>query len=222
MPLLIIQLALLIAVAFVIGAVLGRLIRGRNKDKADAQRTIIAAAASEPAGEERPEPVAPKSSQEKASLPQESLVAPESFAAKVVDQKTDPVPDAEPVGDWDARSPLLAEAGQQDAHRPVPLDAPRGGKADDLTAINGIGQAIQSLLNNLGIYHYNQIALWSAEEKIWVERNIGFPRRATRENWIGQAVKLTAAQKKTSLKGKAKAQKTPARPRAKSVTKTEN
>ena len=36
--------------------------------------------------------------------------------------------------------------------------APRGGKADDLKRIKGIGPKIEGLLNDLGVYHYDQIA----------------------------------------------------------------
>ncbi len=44
MPMLIIQLAILIAVAFVIGCVLGRLFKGKKSTANDKEDTIIAAA----------------------------------------------------------------------------------------------------------------------------------------------------------------------------------
>jgi len=59
MPMLIIQLAILIAVAFVIGCVLGRLIRGKKAADTNKENTIIAAALSKPAVDEKPEPVTP-------------------------------------------------------------------------------------------------------------------------------------------------------------------
>lgn len=220
MPLLIIQLALLIAVAFVIGAVLGRIIRGKNKDKADTDRMIVAAALSEPAGDEKPEAVAPAAGKEK---PLASPAASKKPAAeKAIIRETVSVPDAEPVGDWEIKTSLLEETTVSEADQPLLLDGPRDGKADDLTTVNGIGQGVQTLLNNLGIYHYDQIAGWSVEEAGWIERNIGFPRRVSRESWIGQAVKLSQAQKKTALKSKAKTRKTPTKSRTKTVKKTDS
>lgn len=48
MPLLIVQLAILIAVAFVVGCFLGRILRRRKSAGSDHERTIVAAALSTP------------------------------------------------------------------------------------------------------------------------------------------------------------------------------
>ncbi len=72
--------------------------------------------------------------------------------------------------------------------RPAPLSAPRGGKADDLKQIKGIGPKLEQLLNALGIYHFDQIAGWGAEEIAWLDSNLtGFRGRASRDNWVEQA-----------------------------------
>ena len=47
-----------------------------------------------------------------------------------------------------------AKAEPETGTRPEALDAPRGGKADDLKKIKGIGPKLEKLCNRLGFYHY--------------------------------------------------------------------
>ncbi len=84
-----------------------------------------------------------------------------------------------------------AETGQ-----PQFLEAPRQGKADDLTVIHGIGRAVEAILNGLGVFHYDQISGWSDDESRWIEQAIGFPGRIGRENWRGQAARFVSASAK--------------------------
>jgi NADH-quinone oxidoreductase subunit E len=77
-----------------------------------------------------------------------------------------------------------------DADRPAALDAPRGGKADDLKRIKGIGPKIERLVNDLGVYHYDQIAEWSDATVAWVDEHLSFKGRIAREQWIAQAKTL--------------------------------
>lgn len=75
--------------------------------------------------------------------------------------------------------------------KPKGLTAPRGGKADDLQQINGVGPKMEKLVNSLGFYHFDQIASWTKGEVAWVDDNLeGFKGRVTRDNWIAQAKKL--------------------------------
>ncbi len=67
------------------------------------------------------------------------------------------------------------------------LAAPRRGKPDNLTLINGIGNAIEKKLNSLGVFHFDQIASWSAADATKFSNEVGFPGRVQRENWIGEA-----------------------------------
>lgn len=71
--------------------------------------------------------------------------------------------------------------------RPAGLAAPRGGKADDLKRIRGIGKQNEGRLHGLGIWHFDQIAAWSADEALWVGGYLAFPGRIEREDWISQA-----------------------------------
>ncbi|KIT15816.1 NADH-quinone oxidoreductase chain 2 [Jannaschia aquimarina] len=77
--------------------------------------------------------------------------------------------------------------------RPDALKAPRDGQADDLKRIRGIGPKLETLCNDLGFYHFDQIAGWSDDEVAWVDSNLeGFKGRVTRDEWVKQA-KLLAS-----------------------------
>ena len=80
-----------------------------------------------------------------------------------------------------------------DPARPAALDGPREGNADDLTHIIGVLPVIETALNKLGVYHYDQIAAWSAETVAWVENHLGLDGRIQRELWRLQARELAAA-----------------------------
>jgi predicted flap endonuclease-1-like 5' DNA nuclease len=89
--------------------------------------------------------------------------------------------------------PAETNAPQAAAKGPVPgLDAPIGGKADDLKTISGIGPKIQATLNQLGVFHISQIAEWTPEEVRRVDDYLKFSGRIARENWIAQAKKLAS------------------------------
>lgn len=74
---------------------------------------------------------------------------------------------------------------------PETLSSPKG-KADDLTRIKGIGPKLRARLNELGIFHFKQIAAWSDTEALWVDEFLSFKGRVARENWIPQARVLSA------------------------------
>jgi len=77
--------------------------------------------------------------------------------------------------------------------RPEALESARGGKADDLKRIKGVGPKLEALLNRMGFYHFDQIAGWSAAEIAWVDDNLeGFKGRVSRDDWVAQARILAA------------------------------
>lgn len=97
-------------------------------------------------------------------------------------------PAAEPVtqGAQSAPEPSVEQI------RPATLPAPRGA-ADDLKQIKGIGPKLEQMLHGMGIFHFDQIAAWTAAELSWVDDNLtGFKGRASRDDWQAQA-KLLAA-----------------------------
>lgn len=71
--------------------------------------------------------------------------------------------------------------------KPPVLKSARGGKGDNLTLIDGVGNAIEKKLNAMGIYHFDQIAKWSEDHANWIGNELGFPGRVQRENWIGES-----------------------------------
>ena len=83
----------------------------------------------------------------------------------------------------------------EDAVRPEALSGARDGRADDLKMIKGVGPKLEIMLNELGFYHFDQIAGWSAAEVAWVNDNLaGFKGRVSRDNWVEQARKLASGQ----------------------------
>ncbi len=70
------------------------------------------------------------------------------------------------------------------------LAEPRGGKADKLIVIKGIGPVNERKLNEHGIFHFDQIAAWKKADIIAAEAYLAFDGRIAREDWIGQAKKL--------------------------------
>ncbi len=77
-----------------------------------------------------------------------------------------------------------------DKSKPHILKRPREGRADHLQRILGIGPKIEDLLNELGVFHYDQIAGWDDDNLAWVNQYLRFKGRIERENWIEQAAAL--------------------------------
>ncbi len=105
----------------------------------------------------------------------------------------------------DASAALAAEAGDQDydgdgivegireGSKPETLTAAREGGADDLKQIKGVGPKMESMLHDMGFFHFDQIAAWSDDEVAWVDANLkGFKGRVSRDNWVDQATILAS------------------------------
>lgn len=93
---------------------------------------------------------------------------------------------AAPVVEHEAVAPEGAVVSVQ--AKPAALTGPRGGVADKLQTIEGIGPAMETLCHELGIYHFDQIASWGAAEVAWMDSNLkGFKGRVTRDRWVRQA-----------------------------------
>ncbi|WP_319499165.1 hypothetical protein [uncultured Cohaesibacter sp.] len=78
--------------------------------------------------------------------------------------------------------------------KPLALDGPIEGKADDLKQIKGIGKVIEGKLNAMGVYHFKQIADWDRGEVNYVSTFLSFKGRIDRENWVAQAKLLSSGQ----------------------------
>lgn len=101
----------------------------------------------------------------------------------------EPEPEPEPEPDL-RREPILAAPVAQD--QPPGLGAPRYGMRDDLTQIVGVLPVVESTLNRLGVYHFDQVADWSDAHAGWVETHLGIAGRVDREQWREQARELAA------------------------------
>ena len=49
---------------------------------------------------------------------------------------------------------------------------------------------IEAKLNELGVYHFRQIAAWREKELVWVDNYLNFRGRAVRDRWTEQAKSL--------------------------------
>lgn len=93
-----------------------------------------------------------------------------------------------------APSGLVDEAGSLSSGRqPDGLLAAAPEKRDDLKLIKGIGSVLEIKLNELGVFHFSQIADWTPQELIWVDNQLNFRGRALRDRWIEQARALVPA-----------------------------
>jgi predicted flap endonuclease-1-like 5' DNA nuclease len=130
--------------------------------------------------------------------------APVAARENVVEMQTAPVAAAvaEPVAEVMAepvQEPTAPEAGDIVAEvavaaatpNPVLLDAPRAGQGDDLKAVRGIGAKLSDSLNEIGIYHYDQLAGLDGEAIDWLDENItGFKRCCARFDIVSGAASL--------------------------------
>jgi predicted flap endonuclease-1-like 5' DNA nuclease len=100
----------------------------------------------------------------------------------------------EKAADNSAMALMSAKAAEEDEKaaasgkmiKPKGIAKARGGKADNLQRISGIGPKNESILHSLGIFHFDQIAAWTATEVNWVDDHLKFNGRIKREEWIRQ------------------------------------
>ena len=72
------------------------------------------------------------------------------------------------------------------------LDAPEGEK-DDLKLISGVGPVLEDKLNDMGIFHFWQIAKFEGRDIDLVNDAMAFPGRIERDEWIAQAKSMADA-----------------------------
>ena len=49
---------------------------------------------------------------------------------------------------------------------------------------------LEERLNELGVYHFDQVASWSKKQQSWMDERMSFPGRIGREEWVTQAAEL--------------------------------
>jgi NADH-quinone oxidoreductase subunit E len=77
---------------------------------------------------------------------------------------------------------------------PELLSAAREGGADNLKLLKGVGPKLEETLNELGFFHFDQIAAWGPAEIAWVDNRLKFKGRIERDGWIEQAKQLAAGE----------------------------
>ncbi len=108
-----------------------------------------------------------------------------------VEAKPAPAP-KEPAKKAAPKAKAAAPAAQK---KPAMLKEAREGGADDLKMIKGVGPKLEAMLHGMGVFHFDQIASWGAEEVAWADDNLeGFKGRVSRDDWVGQAKKLAAGE----------------------------
>lgn len=162
----IVETAALILAAYLLGCIFGYAARrilhaGRGTRQVAPEPVVVTTAA--PA----PEPRRPRNS-----------------AARLAASVDDPPPPAKPVS-VPAPKPKVSDP------RPATLPTPRGGVADNLKQIKGIGPKIEASLQAMGIFHIDQIAGWSKANVDWVDAQLAFKGRIRRERWVEQAREMS-------------------------------
>ncbi len=133
----------------------------KGADKSGVKAAIGAGSAPKGEAEAKPKKAAPKKAAPKAEEPKKA--APKKAAPKKEEAAT-------PAGA--APKNLLSEAK---------------GEADDLKKIGGVGPKLEKTLNEAGVYHFWQIAEWTAEDIAFMDDKLSFKGRIERDGWIDQA-----------------------------------
>ena len=111
-------------------------------------------------------------------------------AATKTPAETKPVATKAPAETKPAAAKAPAETKVAPKPAPKVSDTP-----DDLTAIDGIGPALAKKLNAAGISSYAQLAVLTDDDIENLEKNvIRFSGRIRRDDWVGQAQKLSQNQ----------------------------
>ena len=69
------------------------------------------------------------------------------------------------------------------------------GEADDLKKISGVGPKLEGVLNEIGVFHFWQVAEWGPEEIEYMDDRLSFKGRIERDGWIKQAGDFAEAAK---------------------------
>ena len=169
------ETALLLLAAYLLGCVLGYATRlvlhaGRGPRQVAPPAAAVATAP-------LPEPRKPRSSAAR-------------LAARV--DETPPLPPKAAPAPSPVTAPPPAAKAKSPEPKPATLAEPRGGHADNLKQIKGIGPKIEASLYAMGVFHIDQIAGWNKANIDWVDAQLAFKGRIRRERWVEQAVELAS------------------------------
>ena len=145
----------------------------------------------------RPTPVVVRGRPREEEAPARKFAPPKSTAAKSAAPNflapEPPAADSEAAAATESVATASSTKRHFPGHPPESLAAPRGGTADDLTRIKGIGPKSVEKLHALGVFHFDQIAAWNIDNARWIGAALSVPGRVERGKWIQQARELVAA-----------------------------
>lgn len=105
--------------------------------------------------------------------------------AKAADVKSTATKAAKPAASAKAKAKASKPAKAKTDGRPPRMKKPA--RPDDLKRISGVGPKLETVLNGLGIYKFEQIAAWKKAERDWIDDHLNFKGRIERDNWVKQA-----------------------------------
>jgi predicted flap endonuclease-1-like 5' DNA nuclease len=165
---LILQTLLLVAIAYILGCILGCLLHqwfGAAPKVAAAAAPAVTAAATPRVASPPPPPPAPK------PAPVAAPIAPKPAETKPAAPRRAPAKKAAP-------KPKPA---------PKPKATAKPTAKDDLKRIKGIGGQNEARLNAVGVTAFAQIAAWTKRDQAEMGERLAFPGRIEREEWVKQA-----------------------------------
>jgi predicted flap endonuclease-1-like 5' DNA nuclease len=133
----------------------------------------------------------------KAAAPTEaaskSTKAPAPKASKAAARKSAKAPATEPVKVAAPKPSLASKPAKAVAPKPAAAKPAKPAKADasapdELRQLKGVGPKLVTLLNELGVKRFDQIAAWGPAEIDTIDAQLGtFKGRIARDNWVEQA-----------------------------------
>nr|WP_246525029.1 hypothetical protein [Sphingobium phenoxybenzoativorans] len=138
-----------------------------------------------------PAPAAEKPAPRKAAAPKAASAAPVATpAAKPEKAKAEAKPKAEPAAAAAKPKAAPKKAAEPAAAKPAPA-APSA--PDDLLLLKGVGPKLNTMLVDLGVTSFAQIAGWTDTDLAKVDAQLGaFKGRPVRDHWVDQAKYLAA------------------------------
>ena len=112
---------------------------------------------------------------------------PPAKAAKPKTGAAETAPAIKSPANGKAAKPQEAKA-LDDPDRPPQMERPP--QPDNLKLISGVGPKLEGVLNDLGIFTFDQVAKWKKAEREWVDGYLKFKGRIDRDDWVKQAKAL--------------------------------
>ena len=132
----------------------------------------------------------------KAKPKEQKPAAEEATEAAIVEAEKPPEPIPAPTPEPQKEAPKAepkaepvpaATASSDGGTQPLTYDAPPAEGSDNLKLISGVGPKLESVLNDLGIFRFQQIAEWTPDHVAWVDARLTFKGRIERDDWMAQA-----------------------------------